>query len=80
MGGGSDYSISGSRGGNDAVSTITWLENCGVNITAYVKANQLILAVNLTSAAHAPDSESFKLQWKNTTDAGSFADVTTSGE
>lgn len=78
--GGSDYTVSDSRIGQDAVSNIIWRGNCGLDVLDWVKTNKAIIAASITSSAHAPASESFQLRWRNLTDAGSFATLTTSGE
>lgn len=78
--GDSDYDLSNSRGGNDGASSISWLAACDINLADYVKTNKAIIAFLLTSTAHTPNPESFKIQWRNT-DGGTFADlITGSGE
>lgn len=77
---GSDYVLSDERIGLDGASSITWQAICGTSVIDWVKTNIAIIAAFCTSSSHTPASEAFKLQWRNLTDAGSFVDLTTSGE
>ena len=78
---GSDYDIDGGRIGIDGASSIGWVAACNTSSIAWNKANQAIIAANALSDSHTPASESFKLQWRNKSDSGTFADlVTGSGE
>jgi hypothetical protein len=50
-------------------------------VTDWVKTDEVIFSANAASGSHTPDVESFKLQWRNKSDSGTFADlVTGSGE
>jgi len=75
---GSDYTVSSSRVGKDGVSSISWQAACDIDVVDYDKTNRAIISAICTSSAHAPGAESFKLRWRNKTDGGSFADLTTS--
>ena len=78
---GSDYVNDGARIGKDGASTITWQAVCDGSVIDWLKADEVIFSANAVSGAHAPDPESFKLQWRNVSDGGTFADlVTGSGE
>lgn len=77
---GSDFSFDSARIGQDGASSITWQAVCGTSVADWVKTNKAIISVFITSASHTPASEALKLRWKNLTDGGSFADLTTSGE
>ena len=76
----SDYDVRNFRIGKDGASSIAWQAACDTNVTDYIKADQAIISVFIGSSSHTPATEQFKLQWKDTTDTGSFADVTSSGE
>ena len=75
-----DYSEDGSRVGLDGGS-ISWQAACETSVTDWVKTNQVIFSAQANSSSHTPASESFRLQWRNVSDSGTFADlVTGSGE
>lgn len=77
---GSDYAVDGARIGKDGVSII-WQAACDTAVTNWTKTDEVIFVANALSSSHAPASESFKLQWRNKSDSGTFADlVTGSGE
>jgi hypothetical protein len=77
----SDYGPDGARIGKDGASTITWQAACDTSVTDWVKTDEVIFSANAASGSHTPDLESFKLQWRNKSDSGAFADlVTGSGE
>ncbi len=83
MGGGSDYAlnpVANTRIGEDGAGSITWNVACQIDEVDWVKTVQAIISVDCLSGAHSPGSESFQLRWRNLTDAGSFATLTTSGE
>lgn len=77
----SDYNPDGARIGKDGAVTITWQAACDTSVTDWTKTDEVIFSANAASGSHTPDLESFKLQWRNKSDSGAFADlVTGSGE
>ena len=76
-----DYNEDGARIGLDGASSITWQAACEVAVIDWDKTDQVIFSAHANSTSHAPASESFRLQWRNVSDSGTFADlVTGSGE
>jgi hypothetical protein len=50
------------------------------SVTGWVKTAKFIVAVSIAYGSKATTASTFKLQWRNVTDGGSFADVGSSGE
>ena len=49
-------------------------------VVGWVKTNKLILAISIAYGSKATIASTFKLQWKNVTDSGTYADVAATGE
>ena len=49
-------------------------------VVGWVKTNKFILAISIAYGAKDITAATFKLQWENVTDAGSYADVAATGE
>jgi hypothetical protein len=77
---GSSYDYNNARIGIDGAVSISWQAVCGTSVIDWDKSDKAIIAVFVTDDSHNPPLEAFKLRWKNLTDGGSFADLTTSGE
>jgi hypothetical protein len=76
----SDYAVDGSRIGEDGASSVSWSAVCDTDVTNWSKSTKAVVAISASSGSHTPATESFKIQWRNLTDGGSFADITNSGE
>jgi hypothetical protein len=50
------------------------------DVTAWIKTNKFILATQIGYDGKDTAASAYKLQWRNVTDAGSFADVGVTGE
>ncbi len=50
------------------------------DVTAWVKANKIIVACQIGYNGKDTTASAYKLQWRNVTDSGSFADVSSTGE
>jgi len=50
------------------------------DITGYTKSNEFVLCVQLDEASGPWNNVTYRLRWRNVTDAGSFAQLTGSGE
>ena len=70
-------SLSGSRIAN---ATRVWQAVEDAIITGWDKAADFILATAITEPSKAELSYAYKLQWRNKTDAGTFADVGSTGD
>ena len=57
-----------------ATAALSWIQNCDVDVTGFVKANEFVIATfALDDTPHAGTASNFKLQWRRV--GGSFADV-----
>jgi len=56
------------------------LANDDADVTSWTKTNKIILATQIGYNAKDTAASAFKLQWRNVTDAGAFADVAATGE
>lgn len=77
IGGGSDYTLSGSRIAN---ATRTWQANEDVDVTGWTKANDFIFAAAVESGAHSSATGTLQLRWRDVSDSGSFAALASTGE
>jgi len=68
--------MSGSRIADDAES---YQAACDTNVSDWTKTDDFILVIQV-GTSKGPIARAYKLMWRNVTDAGSFADVTGSGE
>lgn len=59
---GSDYSQVSSRIGDDQ-SPIGWQAACQGDVANWIETNHFVFAFIITTAAHTPPSETFKVQW-----------------
>ena len=69
------YYIRGGRIAKDGSVSITWQDACGVDITGYDKSDYAVIAFVTATEDHSGGSETLRLQWRDVTDSGSFADV-----
>lgn len=67
-------------GGRIANANRVWQAAQDADVTSWNKANDFIVAAMLESSAHAGDSGTIQLQWRNVTDGGSFANLSAAGE